>query len=199
MEGPLFFDRVKETTTTIGTSPKSLVGASIGYRTFASVLGDGDLTAYAEQGQSGGEWEVGIGTFAAGSNTITPVTILGSSNGGSAVAFSVGTKDIFLTAPAIALQPQILAKTAAYAILPADCLGPLLLTVDASLGAVTITLPSAARKTQITVKKIDSSGNAVLVAALGGDVIDDASSVDILSPYSPYTFVSNGDTKWWMT
>jgi hypothetical protein len=200
MGGLLFFDRVKETTTGTGTGALTLAGAATGFRTFASVLSDGDLTPYCIQGQTGSEWEVGLGTFAAAGPTLTRSTILASSNGGSAVVFSAGTKDVFLTAPAKGMQPAVLAKSATYILLPADCVGPLLVVVDATAGAVTITLPLALRRAMpITIKKVDVSANAVTVARAGSDVIDDATSFTIMSQYSPFTFVPDGSTKWWMT
>lgn len=100
MAGPKIFDRVKETTTTTGTGAVTLAGAASGYRAFSDVLADTNTCLYAIVGQSSTEWEVGLGTFASGANTITRTTVLASSNGGSAVNFSAGTKDIFIDLPA---------------------------------------------------------------------------------------------------
>ncbi len=46
------------------------------------------------------EWEVGIGTYTSSGTTLSRDTILESSNSGSAVNFSAGTKDVFVTYPA---------------------------------------------------------------------------------------------------
>lgn len=89
-------DRVRETTTTTGTGAFSLGGAATGYRAFSSVMANADTTYYTCAGQGTSEWEVGIGTWNTG-NTLSRTTILASSNGGSAVTFSAGTKDIFIT------------------------------------------------------------------------------------------------------
>ena len=92
-------DRVRETTTTTGTGNLTLAGAVSKFRTFASVLSTGDTTYYSIVEQVGTAWEVGIGTFTSPS-TLARTTILSSSNGGSAVDFAAGTKDVFITLPA---------------------------------------------------------------------------------------------------
>ena len=92
-------DRVKEQTTTTGTGTVTLGGAISGFDTFASV-GNGNTTYYAIVSQSANEWEVGIGTYTASGTTLSRDTILESSNSDSAVNFSAGTKDVFVTYPA---------------------------------------------------------------------------------------------------
>ena len=92
-------DRVKETTTTTGTGTVTLAGASTGYQSFAAV-GDGNSTYYCIAGQGTDEWEVGVGTYTASGTTLSRTTILASSNSGSAVNFSAGSKDVFVTFPA---------------------------------------------------------------------------------------------------
>jgi hypothetical protein len=90
-------DRVKETTITIGTSTLVLLGATSGFQSF-SVIGNGNTTYYTIDG--GNEWEVGIGTYTLLGTTLSRDTILESSNGGAAVNFSAGTKNVFVTYPA---------------------------------------------------------------------------------------------------
>ena len=92
-------DRVKETSTTTGTGTFTLAGASTGYQSF-SVVGNGNTTYYAIALQGGSEWEVGIGTYTSSGTTLARTTVLASSNSGSAVNFSAGTKDVFVTMPA---------------------------------------------------------------------------------------------------
>jgi hypothetical protein len=95
---PLFVkDRVKETTTTAGTGTITLAGAVTGFQSF-SVIGDGNTTFYTIAG--GDEWEVGIGTYTSSGTTLSRDTVLSSSNSGSKVNFSAGTKDVFVTYPA---------------------------------------------------------------------------------------------------
>ena len=91
-------DRVQETTTTTGTGTVTLAGATNGYQTFAAV-GDGNSTYYTIAGQTTSEWEVGIGTYASSGTTLARTVVLSSSNSGSAVNFSAGTKDVFVTYP----------------------------------------------------------------------------------------------------
>ena len=92
-------DRVKETTTTTGTGTVTLLGASTGYQSF-SAIGNGNTTYYTIAGQTGSEWEVGIGTYTSSGTTLSRTTVISSSNSGSLVSFSAGTKDVFVTYPA---------------------------------------------------------------------------------------------------
>lgn len=94
-----YHDRVKETSTTTGTGNFTLAGAVLGFRTFGSVLSTNDTCYYCIALQGGSEWETGIGTYSA-TNTLTRTTILASSNGGSAVNFSSGTKEVVINIPA---------------------------------------------------------------------------------------------------
>ena len=91
-------DRVRETTTTTGTGTVTLGGAATGFQSF-SVIGDGNTTFYTIQLSNTNEWEVGIGTYTSSGTTLSRDTILESSNSGSAVNFSAGTKDVFVTYP----------------------------------------------------------------------------------------------------
>ena len=91
-------DRVKETSVTTGTGTFTLAGAVTGYQTFSSAIGNTNTCYYTIASQTLNEWEVGIGTVGAG--TLARTTILSSSNAGSVVTFSAGTKDVFVTYPA---------------------------------------------------------------------------------------------------
>lgn len=92
-------DRVKDTTTTTGTGAVTLSGSPpAGFQSFGAAIGNGNTTYYTISG--GSEWEVGIGTYNSTGTTLSRDTILSSSNGGSVVNFSVGTKDVFVTYPA---------------------------------------------------------------------------------------------------
>ena len=93
-------DRVRDTTTTTSTGTITLSGtAPTGYQNF-SVIGNGNTTYYAIVGQGTSEWEVGIGTYTSSGTTLARTTVLASSNAGSLVVFSSGTKDVFVTYPA---------------------------------------------------------------------------------------------------
>jgi hypothetical protein len=90
-------DRVQETTTTTGTGTITLAGAVTGFQSF-SVIGDANTTYYTIA--AGSQFEVGIGTYTALGTTLSRDTILESSNGGAAVNFSAGIKNVFVTYPA---------------------------------------------------------------------------------------------------
>jgi len=96
----LLKDRVKETTATTGTGDITLAGAVDGFQTFGAVLANADTTYYAISHRDSNEWEVGLGTYDSSAGTIARTTVLESSNSGSAVSFTSGTKDIFITLPA---------------------------------------------------------------------------------------------------
>ena len=92
-------DRVRETTTTTGTGTVTLVGAVTGFQSF-SAIGNGNTTFYTIAGQGTTEWEVGVGTYTSSGTTLSRDSVLASSNSGSKVNFSAGTKDVFVTYPA---------------------------------------------------------------------------------------------------
>lgn len=94
-------NRVKETTTTSGTGTVTLLGASTGFQSFA-VIGNANTTYYTIASQTGNEWEVGVGTYTVSGTTLARTTIFSNSSGTqpSALSFSAGTKDVFVTYPA---------------------------------------------------------------------------------------------------
>ena len=93
-------DRVKETTTTTGTGNIALGGAVSNFVTFSSILSDSDTTYYAIVDSNNSDFEVGLGTYASSGNTIARTTVLASSNSGSVVDLSAGSKVIFCAFPA---------------------------------------------------------------------------------------------------
>jgi hypothetical protein len=90
-------DRVKETTAVTSTGTATLLGASVGYQSF-SVIGNGNTCYYTIAAQTANEWEVGIGTYTS-PDQLSRDTVLSSSNSGSLVNFSAGTKDVFVAQP----------------------------------------------------------------------------------------------------
>ena len=92
------FDRVKESSNTVGTGTVVLAGAQAGYQSFA-VVGNGNQTYYTIAGQTTSDWEVGIGTYYSGNVSLVRTTILSSSNAGAVANFTAGTKDVFVTYP----------------------------------------------------------------------------------------------------
>jgi hypothetical protein len=92
-------DRVNETSQTTGTGSLTLDGAVSNYQSFA-VIGNGNTTYYTIAHQTANEWEVGIGTYTSSGTLLSRDTVLASSNSGSPVNLSVGTKSVFVVYPA---------------------------------------------------------------------------------------------------
>ena len=97
-------DRVVEKSGVTGLSDVGLDGAVTGYQAFGTVLSNGDTTYYTIEGVNSdgsltGQWEVGIGTYNAGTNTLSRDTILDSSGGGVKISFASGSKNVFLDLP----------------------------------------------------------------------------------------------------
>jgi hypothetical protein len=63
----------------------------------------GDTTWYAIV-MPGSGWETGVGTYTV-ANTLARTTVISSSNGGAAVNFGVGSKDVFICQPAKKAAP----------------------------------------------------------------------------------------------
>src|SRR5215510_15912077 len=99
------FDHVKETTTTTGSGTLTLAGAATGFRDF-SVVGNGGQRFFFIAHQSANEWEVSRGVWNTG-GTLTRAEVLASSNSGSLVSFSAGTKDVALDCPAAILGENL--------------------------------------------------------------------------------------------
>lgn len=93
----VFKDRVKVSSTTTGTGTFTLGSAASGFQAF-SVIGDGNTTYYAITDQSG-NWETGLGTYAASGTTLSRDTVFESSTG-SKVDFPSGTKTVICDYPA---------------------------------------------------------------------------------------------------
>jgi len=206
----LLRDRVKETTTTTGTNPIVLDGAVNGFQSFGSVLSDLDTTYYAISHRNANEWEVGLGTYSSGAGTITRTTILESSNAGSAVSFTAGTKDIFITLPAekvVALDSNddlfvgnittsgYLRGPATFTIDPAaygSNTGTLVVAGNLQVDGTTTTINS----TTVSVDDLNltlASGAATAAAANGAGITVDGASATITYDATADQWVMNKD------
>ncbi|MFA6064055.1 MAG: hypothetical protein WC736_15810 [Gallionella sp.] len=100
---PEVADRVRETTTTVGTGTVVLAGAVTGFRAFSAAFASGTDVYYCIA--AGAEWEVGYGAVTTGTPwTLARTSVLASSNAGALVNFSAGTKDVFCTIPAATVR-----------------------------------------------------------------------------------------------
>jgi hypothetical protein len=93
--------RIQEICATTGTGIYTLGGAVQGYRTFSSVYTSGNLAPYCATDGTNREW--GVGTM--GTNTLARTTILGSTNGGSAVNWT--SPFVIFVTPLAELKPFI--------------------------------------------------------------------------------------------
>ena len=166
-------DRVKENSTTTGTGNISLGGAAATFDTFQSYLTNGDTTFYAIAHTSSGvdEWEVGLATWNTG-NTLSRTTVLAGSNGTSAVDFSAGTKDVFMTLPADKL-------------LHLDANGD----VDINGGTIDGTVIGAAQAAASNFTTIDATGNV----SVGGQ-LDVSDWIDLAAQAS---HPAHGEGRLW--
>ena len=86
-------DRVKETSTTTGTGDITLAGAVSQFVSFNTAFGTNKRFSYAIVGQTGTEWQTGIGYL---SGTTTLVRELPQAGSASVpVSFTASTKDVF--------------------------------------------------------------------------------------------------------
>ncbi len=151
-------DRVRETTTVVGTGTATLIGAVLGYQTFA-VIGNANTTYYCIAGQGNSEWEVGIGTYTSSGTTLARTTVLASSNAGSLVNFSAGVKDVFVTYPS---EKSV----------NLDSSG--LLTAPSGLGANVPTFLSVPSSANLAAAVTDETGSGSLVFATSPTLVTPA-------------------------
>ncbi|KAA0579009.1 hypothetical protein FZ983_16935 [Azospirillum sp. B21] len=191
---PLVKDRVKQTTTTTGTGSVALSGTVSGFQTFAQAFSSGSVVYYCIA--DGTNWEVGTGTYTAGSpGSLSRDTILASSNSGAAVSWGVGTKDVFVTLPAAAVGlvsfPAVTTKTASATIALSE-VGKLI----PCSGAITLTLPTAAAAgngTPIVLKNVGTI--VVAIGAAGSDTVDGAVGA-LLAVGQSVILISDGVSRW---
>lgn len=160
-------DRVQETTTSTGTGTITLAGAVTGFQSFAAV-GNGNNTFYTIADQSGSNWEVGIGTYTSSGTTLSRDTVLSSSNSGSLVNFSAGTKNVFVTQPS--------SRSAYAATVPSN--GQLLIGNGSGFSLATLTAGSGI--------SVSNSSGGITITNTGGSSGG--------TGYSTYNYTGDGTT-----
>lgn len=173
-------DRVKETTTTTGTGTITLAGASTGYQAF-STIGNANTTYYAIVGTT--QWEVGLGTYTLAGNTLARTTILESSTGGTAVSFTAGVKDVFLTYPAELAVITTATQTLTNKTLTAPVIASIVNTGTLTLPTITDTLVGRATTDTLT--------NKTLTAPVIGSIVNTGT---LTLPTSTDTLVGRATT-----
>lgn len=187
-------DRVKETTTTTGTSDFSLGGAVSGFQTFSAGVGNSNTTYYAVS--LGSDWEVGLGTLSSDGLTLARTTVLQSSNSDTKVSFASGSKDIFVT---YAADKAVFEDASGNVTLPAN------LTVTGGSTTDSVQLDLSAGVTP-AVGQIawDANQGTASLGLLGGNVISrigqslvayvtNAESTTITKGQAVYLFSAQGD------
>lgn len=90
-------DRVKQTSVTTGTGDIVFYSTPSSYQSFATAIGDGNSTYYAIETYT--DFEVGIGTYTASSDSLSRDVVLDSSNAGSKINIE-GVSTVICTYPA---------------------------------------------------------------------------------------------------
>jgi trimeric autotransporter adhesin len=167
-------DRVREQTTTTGTGTYTLAGAVLGHQAFSAV-GDGNTTYYCCT--DGTDWEVGTGTYTASGTTLARTTVHASTNGGSAVDWSAGTRNIYSGLPATVLDGLVNAAATG------DVSGP---------GSST---DNAVTRMDGTTGKLIQNSNATL-ADNGGLTQTAAAATEVLGSFIAHATQSANMSEW---
>lgn len=93
----MVFDRIEDTTVSIGTGAFALANsAPVGRLPFGARYANGATLYYECEDATGANWEVGIGLYSTTGPSISRTTVLSSSNSDGLVNFPAGTKRIYV-------------------------------------------------------------------------------------------------------
>lgn len=195
MPNIILADFVKESSTTTGTGTYSLAGAVAGHQGFVAAGCAGAQVPYVVT--DGTNYEIGLGTITdAGTDTLSRDVVYASSNAGSAVNWSAGTRDVYLA--------DISGRVAqVHTITGNTTLGYVHnLVLCNSASALTVTLPPAASYagkeytiTNINTGKVTIDGNSteeIRDVSFGAAV-----TFDLWVQYDSVKIVSDG-LAWWV-
>lgn len=166
-------DKVKQNCTAIGFDDIILTSSILGYRSFPSVMSNGDTCYYSITNSDTGEWETGIGTLSS-SNTLSRTTVNTSSNENVKVFFSAGAKSVGLAFTADQLAQYALTSD----------LSPYALTSSLSSYALTSSLSSYALTSDLSPYALASSLSSYALTS-------DLSPYALTSSLSSYALVAN--------
>lgn len=196
MASHVIADRVADTSTTTGTSDFTVSGsAPTGYRTIGAVCATSDTFYYCISHQSASEWEVGIGTYS-GSNVFVRSSVMASSNSNSAVSFSSGTKDVFVTLAAggAARSTRVVTGAGDVTVAVTD---DIIVVNKASGAATAVNLPASPVTGQSYVIKDgkgDAATNNITVTPASGNI--DGSTTFVMDRNYQSCFVVYTGSEW---
>ncbi len=195
MSNVILADFVKESSTTTGTGTYSLAGAVSGHQGFVAAGCAGAQVPYVVT--DGTNYEIGLGTITdAATDTLSRDVVYASSNSGSAVNWSAGTRDVYLAdiSGKIAQVHTITGNTTL------SYVHNLVLCNSAS--ALTVTLPAAASYagkeftiTNINTGKVTIDGNST--EEIRDPSFGAATTFDLWVQYDSIKIVSDG-SAWWV-
>ena len=185
-------DRVREQSTTTGAGTFTLTGAVVGFQTFSSAIGNGNTTYYTISNPGTTEWEVGVGTVSAGQ--LARTTILSSSNAGSLVNFTAGTKDVFVTYPAEKSVNQDVAGAVDITTLAAGTISATgAITSTVTTGTAPLVIASTTKVSNLNVDLLDGADWAAPPSIGSGTA--NAGAFTTLAASGDVTFSGVGATK----
>jgi len=117
-------------------------------------------------------------------NTQIPAVVIQQGSGSNLDADTVDGADLADLSTALT---QVQSETGSYTASDGD-----IVLADASSTTITVTLPSPSSGDIVSIKKTDSSSNAVIIDTPGAETIDGQANLSINSQYSARTIVSDG-------